>query len=95
MIQTRQVKINEPFTVILKGNLSTGYVWKYMEVSGLKNISIQQTVDNLELIGGFTTVTLYFQAEVPGEFPLRIVKMRPWEKQAEPLASYEEVIYAS
>lgn len=95
MMKTRQVNINEPFSVTLKGNPSTGYTWKHVEVPGLKNVSTKQVVDNPELVGGSTTVTFHFVAEVPGEFSLRIVMIRPWEKQAEPIASYEEVIYAS
>ncbi len=97
-MQIRQVKVHESFSIILRAIPSTGYLWTYKEIPGLKLISSKYETERTGTDGmdfGPTIVTFYFEAQEPGEYELRLRHVRPWEKTAAPISSYEEIICAS
>lgn len=94
-MKVREIKISEVFTVSLKGNPSTGYLWKFVNVDGITLANqIHRSVDETT-VGGPTFVTFFFRADKAGEYKLKLVKVRPWEKTTPPIEVYEETIMVS
>ena len=91
----RQIKTNEVFAITLQGKPSTGYLWKFVSVDGITLTNQIHRTINENVIGGPTEITFFFRTDKPGEYKVKLIKVRPWEKNTPPIESYEETILVS
>ena len=85
-----ELRVGQRFSVALRANDSTGYSWKVVS-SGEPVVRIEAepafVADN-HMAGAGGTLTYGFRAEQAGEAFLRLVYVRPWEKDAKPAATF-------
>ena len=78
----------ESFSVVLEGNVTTGYSWQVESVdSAVLTAAEPEYVTESDLIGAGGEFTFAFTASGRGETELLLVYLRPWE-QAEPLETF-------
>jgi len=86
-----QLAVGDTLKVRLKGNPSTGYAW---EVAGIdKEILVPvgepEFIPDRKTRGSGGTVTLRFKAVSHGETWLKLVHRRPFEKEMQPIHTFE------
>lgn len=91
----KHLKVNEVFTITLQGNPSTGYLWKFANIDGITLTNQTHKTINGNLVGGPTEITFFFRTDKPGEYNIRLLKVRPWEKNTPPIQTYEETVMVS
>jgi len=91
---TVEMRVGELLEVTLIGNPSTGYMWDVASV----NPNILKPIEQLEFqgdskaIGAPGKLTLRFEATRPGKTPLKLIYHRPWEKNIEPIDTFEVTV---
>jgi len=92
--RTVDMRVGELLEVTLRGNPTTGYMWDVQSVDP----NILKPADQLEfqadskLIGSPGKLTLRFEATRAGKTPLRLIYHRPWEKNVEPIDTFEVTV---
>ncbi len=88
------LRVGELLEVTLAGNPTTGYMWDVASVDP----NILRPVEQLEFqadskaIGSPGKLTLRFEAARPGKTSLKLIYHRPWEKNTEPIDTFEVTI---
>ncbi|MDP3786320.1 MAG: protease inhibitor I42 family protein [Candidatus Omnitrophota bacterium] len=91
---TVEMRVGELLEVTLIGNPSTGYMWDVASV----NPNILKPIEQLEFqgdskaIGAPGKLTLRFEATRAGKTPLKLIYHRPWEKNVEPIDTFEVTV---
>jgi len=82
------VRVGDTVTVVLEGNPTTGYSWQVEAVDqAVLAAGDPEYVSESDLIGAGGMYTFTFTAVAPGETPIRLVYLRPWETVA-PLETF-------
>ncbi len=84
---TVQVQPNTEFTVELKTNPTTGYLWKQLSENN-QSIKLEKTafkIKDAKLIGSGGTRTLIYKTLIPAQTTLKLGYLRPWEKDVPPI----------
>lgn len=94
----RFIKKDDVFSITLRSNASTGYVWKLATEDNFYVTDIRPArvdLNPLDLVGGPSDMIYYVRPKHPGEHRLRFEKRRPWEKNSQPVETYEEIVVVS
>ncbi|MFH1386308.1 MAG: protease inhibitor I42 family protein [bacterium] len=86
--KTVKVKIGKPFTLKLKSNPTTGYIWHLADLpknSAVRLVSIKYIPARPGLLGSGGEESWCFQAIRKGETPIKLSYMRCWEKDTPPI----------
>ena len=93
--EIRQFSKGEVFTVDLIENPSTGFVWRLkspvFEIYGVRS-TVDPTKPFEDLCGAPMIKTFHLKSNQLGEHELVFNKIRPWEKNSEPLEVFSETI---
>lgn len=89
--QTVNVKVGEPITLNIAGNITTGYSWN---VSEIDTSILQQNGDpdykaDSSLAGAGGMYTFKFNAVAAGTTTLKLAYLRTWETGTPPIKTYE------
>ena len=98
--KTVQVPAGTPFDIAIKGNATTGFQWKIDKIEG---DGVQQTgkVDYVPnkhapgMIGYGGTFIFHFNTMKTGQTKIRLVYVRPWEKDKPPEKTFKVTIESS
>jgi len=92
----KRVKTGEIFSISLVETPGNGYLWKVQSSDNFFVEGIKTQVDTSngfqEAAGGPITKIFFIKAKNAGEFEVKFVKVRPWEKNSGPLEVYSEII---
>jgi predicted secreted protein len=92
----RQValSVGESVDVVLAGNPTTGYQWKVarLDTSIVKQIGEADYKPSSSAVGAGGHFTFQFRAVSAGQTPLKLVYLRPFEKDAPPVQTFEVII---
>lgn len=91
---TVEVRDGELLEVTLVGNPTTGYMWDVASVDPniLKPVEQLEFQADSKAIGSPGKLTLRFEAARPGKTSLKLIYHRPWEKNAEPIDTFEVTV---
>ncbi len=91
MGETVQMEPGETLTVILEGNLTTGYSWEVVEADPtvLKPVGEPEYISESELLGSGGEFRFSFFAVNSGQTDLKIIYHRLWEEDVVPLEVFE------
>jgi inhibitor of cysteine peptidase len=92
---TINIKAGGQIEVQLEGNPSTGYTWeaKDLDTTMIQKVGVTEfSSDNPGLVGTAGTLKLTFKILKTGRTSLTLVYQRPWEKDVEPLSTYQVTI---
>lgn len=82
----KTVKVNQPFTIALDGNPTTGYQWQLKQLPAQVKLVKQQYQQSQDcqpgMVGCGGKEVFTFQAQQTGKADLVFEYGRPWEKQA-------------
>lgn len=89
-----QVKQSEILTVVLNGNLTTGYSWLFdpADEALFKPVGEPEAVPANDLLGATARISLKFQVVQPGKSTLNLAYLRSWEPDAKPEATFEAFV---
>jgi inhibitor of cysteine peptidase len=92
--QKVSVKSSQLLAVRLEANPTTGYGWEVAEIDAAILQSqgeavYEQANQNQKLVGGGGWQTFRFKPVKAGEARLKLVYRRSWEKDVEPIKTYE------
>ena len=85
-----ELRVGQRFSVALRANDSTGYSWKVVS-SGEPVVRIEGEpafVADSHMAGAGGTLTYRFRAARAGTAALKLVYVRPWEKDGTPAATF-------
>ncbi len=85
--KTLEVSVGRQFTITLRGNATTGYVWQMAEGTNgkiVKKISDKYTADNTGRVGSGGDHVWTYKAVAAGETTITLNYLRPWEKPVVP-----------
>ena len=85
-----ELRVGQRFSVALRANLSTGYSWKVV-ASGEPEVRMEGEpafVADSHMAGAGGTLTYRFRAARAGTGVLKLVYVRPWEKDAKPADAF-------
>jgi inhibitor of cysteine peptidase len=85
--KTIEASVSQQFTITLRGNETTGYVWQMAKGTNskiVKKISDKYTADNTGLVGSGGDHVWTFKAVAAGETTITLNYFRPWEKPVVP-----------
>ena len=89
---TVTLRTGDNLTVELEGNPSTGYNWVPLS-QDLKTLKLvgepEAKPADSKLVGAPQTILLHFTATNPGQETLKLGYQRPWEKNVDPIKTYE------
>jgi len=88
------LRVGELLEVTLAGNPTTGYMWDVASVDPniLKPVEQLEFQADSKAIGSPGKLTLRFEAARPGKTPLKLIYHRPWEKNVEPIDTFEVIV---
>jgi inhibitor of cysteine peptidase len=92
---TINVKAGRQIVIQLEGNPSTGYAWeaKDLDTTMIQKVGVTEfSSDNPGLVGTAGTLKLTFKVLKTGKTSLTLIYHRPWEKDVEPLNTYQVTI---
>ncbi len=90
--KTLQLQPGQQLVIVLEGNPTTGYTWETqpgLDESVLKQAGEPQFQPDTSAVGSGGKITMTFTAGKPGEADLILLYHRPWEKNVDPLQTYE------
>ena len=91
----KNVRLGEEIKVKLFENASTGYRWQLATDDNFTLLGRVLAEESISSVPGSGNHFLFVvKATKPGEHVLRFELVRPWEKTAPPVESYEEVVIA-
>ncbi|MBU7027889.1 MAG: protease inhibitor I42 family protein [Theionarchaea archaeon] len=80
---TKEVKVNQKFTLSVEANPTTGYTWEvHVDETMLQLAEKQFDLYSTETIGGGGTETFTFIPLKTGETHVTMQYKRPWEEEA-------------
>lgn len=85
-----QLRVEDQFTLTLRTNPSTGYSWKVVS-SGepvIRQLGEAEFTPDSHMAGAGGTERYTFRADNAGTAALKLVYVRPWEKDAEPVNTF-------
>ena len=85
-----ELRVGQRFSVALRANDSTGYSWKVVS-SGEPEVRMEGEpafVADSHMAGAGGTLTYRFRAARAGTGVLKLVYVRPWEKDGTPAATF-------
>ncbi len=85
--KTITTSIGQQFTITLRGNETTGYVWQMTKDTNskiVKKISDKYTADNTGLVGAGGDHVWTYKAVAAGETTITLNYLRPWQKPVVP-----------
>ena len=88
-----EASVGQQFTITLRGNATTGYVWQMAEGTNsktVKKISDKYTADNTGRVGSGGDHVWTYKAVAAGETTITLNYLRPREK---PVAPTKTLIY--
>jgi inhibitor of cysteine peptidase len=93
----RQIELaqGQTLTIALESNPTTGYRWEVAEPAGgtleqIGEVAFQAAgTTNTQLVGAGGTESFRFEAKGAGTGTLKLVYHRPWEKDVDPLETFE------
>jgi len=92
----KRVKAGETFSISRIETPGNGYLWKMQSSDNFSVEGIKTEMDTSngfqEIVSGSVTKIFFIKAKNIGEFEIKFVKIRPWEKNSEPLEIYSEII---
>jgi inhibitor of cysteine peptidase len=98
--KTVAVALGKTFDAVLKGNASTGFQWKVAKIEGdaVQEIGkadyiLDPNPKRMAGIGG--RYVLHFKATKAAKTKIRLIYVRPWEKNTPPAKTFEAVIDAT
>lgn len=86
--KTVKVKIGQIFTLKLKSNPTTGYIWSLLDLpkdSSVRLVSIKYIPARTDLVGSGGEEIWSFQGTKKGEASIKLCYLRSWEKNTPPL----------
>lgn len=88
---TVKTRIGDTVKVELQGNPSTGYAWQVVDLDTemLRMVGLGKFSEGSDKVGGEGTYTYKFQPISTGRTEIRMVYIRPWEKNARPQKTFE------
>lgn len=92
--QKISIKPNQTLAIRLESNPTTGYGWEVAEcdeaiLKPLGEAEYEQAKPNQNLVGGGGWQTFQFRPEKTGQTRVKLIYHRPWEKDVEPLQTFE------
>lgn len=81
--KTIEASVGQQFTITLRGNETTGYVWQMTKDTNskiVKKISDKYTTDNTGLVGSGGDHVWTYKAVAAGETTITLNYLRPWQK---------------
>ena len=87
-----RLAVGETFSVELESNPSTGFHWQLADAGSsgvLKPAGDEFHAPDTERCGAPGVQKLSFRAAAPGEAVLKLVYVRPWEKNRPPMRSFQ------
>jgi predicted secreted protein len=95
--KTVAVAVGKPFDVALKGNASTGFQWQVAKIdgdavaqTGKEDYIFDKHPPRMVGVGG--TFVFHFKPAKAAKTKIRLVYLRPWEKDKPPAQTFEVVI---
>jgi len=88
--ETIETKAGNQFTITLRGNVTTGYIWqmaKGTESAIVKKVSDKYIAENTERTGAGGDHVWTFEALKAGDTTITLEYLRPWEKPKDPANS--------
>lgn len=88
-------KVGQKFVIELRGNITTGYVWRKTQDTDLKNVveflydEYKVESSKKDLCGAPGKFFFCYRSKEPGECVLRFEHLRPWEEEAPPIETQE------
>lgn len=85
--KTIEASVGRQFTITLRGNETTGYVWQMTKDINSKiviKISDKYTADNTGLVGSGGDHVWTYKTVAAGETTITLNYLRPWEKPFSP-----------
>lgn len=88
--KTIELEVGDEFSIVLEGNITTGYTWEMVTTVGVVVEQIGEPVfeNESDLVGAGGRMTLNFKATTPGRQTLQLVYHRPWEEDVAPLQTF-------
>ena len=88
------LKQDQTLTIRLESNPTTGYSWEIANcdaaiLKSMGEATYEQARPNQKLTGGGGWQTFQFQPEQAGQTSVKLIYHRAWEKDVEPLKTYE------
>jgi len=88
------VKTDQALTIRLDSNITTGYGWEIAECDDavLKSQGEPEYISSdrgQKLVGGGGVQVFHFKPAAAGKTHLKLVYRRPWEKDVEPIESFD------
>jgi inhibitor of cysteine peptidase len=95
--KTVAVAAGKAFDVVLKGNASTGFQWKVEKIDGdavekIGKVDYVLDPNPKRMAGVGGRYVLHFKAAKAAKTKIRLVYVRPWEKDTPPAKTFEAVI---
>jgi inhibitor of cysteine peptidase len=91
--KTIKVVVGKPLTIALEGNITTGYGWQTGKIDGASvraegkpEYAAKKHPAGMVGVGG--TFVFRFKAVKPGKSEIKLVYLRPWEKDTPPAKSF-------
>ena len=97
-VSSINLSCNEIFTIDIKGNATTGFVWRHVEDDDSQDIleciaeSYETVKSKRNLCGAPGVFHFQFRAKTTGKCLLRFECLRPWEKDTPPSSTKGIVI---
>lgn len=85
--KTLEASVGQKFTITLRGNETTGYVWQMTKGTNskiVKKISDKYMPDNTGLVGSGGDHVWTYKAVAAGETTITLNYLRPWQKPVVP-----------
>ena len=91
------LRVGQLLAISLEGNASTGYSWE-IDADGAPQLTLAPPPDDTGAgaaegsppkVGSPTTLHWHFEAAQPGTTTVRLVYLRPWEKEVAPAQTAE------
>ncbi len=92
--KTIELHPGDQLMVTLDGNITTGYTWENTlpDAAVLKQNGEAEFKAESDKIGAGGKITLKFDAVSAGQVNLKLVYHRPWEKDVQPINTYEVTV---
>lgn len=98
--KTTKAKVGSPIEISLAGNPTTGYSWKLDSIIG-KSVKLDGDVQYVagdnpkKLVGVGGTFVAKFKTVAPGKSIIRMIYVRPWEKNKAPAQQFLTTVLVS